>query len=143
MAAGAWASCVGEAFLVGGTCRRSPCSHYYTRVSPPTGHPSPEGGGAIPEPPGVDTRRRTAVWRGFSNSVASEFQVGAPWAFALSFHAMQSWSHRADAEARRRRLGYAGVSYPYGGSVRNLHHQSLLMTPATTTGFVSGIIRQT
>ncbi len=40
MAAGAWASCVGEAFLVGGTCRRSPCSHYYTRVSPPSGHPS-------------------------------------------------------------------------------------------------------
>jgi len=43
MAAGVWASCVGEAFLVGGTCRRSPCSHYYTRVNTPTGHPPLRG----------------------------------------------------------------------------------------------------
>ena len=57
MAAGAWASCVGEAFLVGGTCRRSPCSHYYTRVSPPTGHP-PEGAVGVSDALGLDTRRR-------------------------------------------------------------------------------------
>jgi hypothetical protein len=35
--------------LVRGTCRRNewsrrnPCSHYYTCVNVPTGHPSPEG----------------------------------------------------------------------------------------------------